>query len=617
MPKAKEDMRRRAGRIQRLVGVIARIVFVFGFSNYCFSADETIAADQGLRMAPIRVQYYNSGSVDFLFRYNKNPNEYTLERTWGLQLGVGANAESFIWQPWFAQVGAGVQLGGGGTLSDAGRNGLGLSRNGQSMFRTVGGNAALRMIPYSRFPFTATFSRTDRRSEFGLVKIRQAMLTDQLRLTQRYRPPRGASSYIVTYDVLRIEDINALVDHTNSLNFEASLNPFPKQAIQLLGVRENRDSGATKSEITKKGYVIRHTYRPSAQGSLATMANYNDVNYRLPQSENGTQNQQFSSSGVWRPSGNFTLTGGVRLYDAKVSKSGGITSTSGYTGADLGASYNLKKWLRIYGSLYVYDQNGVQSVSSTSISNISAAAQNKFDVIKLGTYNYNRYASALLSSNTVTSNNSAGGTRTAQSLAITLQHGLEKTTLLDNDGRRNFVIRQTLLSSANSVGARGAKLMHDASLGWYGRSGGKLRLSGKDIRGFTGDKFHMQNVNLQGTQSERLSSDSALSGDLTINATRQDSASRPTADSLTSSAGLNYRNERVLKIARLVFKSSLKIISADLLDSNQEINNMGSYSWSNDLSYSIGRLDASLKGVMEEVSGSRRATLLLHVRRTF
>jgi hypothetical protein len=70
---------------------------------------------------------------------------------------VNATANTFIWQPWFARVSGGLGLG-FNTSS---------TMTGKSSGNIVTGNAIFSLLPSSRFPFEARFSRSDSRKRAG------------------------------------------------------------------------------------------------------------------------------------------------------------------------------------------------------------------------------------------------------------------------------------------------------------------------------------------------------------------------------------------------------------------------------------------------------------------
>lgn len=639
MPSAKQVKSKVIG-ISRKSGILVLAWLLLGWSRQVLSAEESAAPEPTLQLAPIQIGFSKGGRIGYLQRYDDMGGIKSLQRIYGLTVGVGVTAESFIWQPWLVKVGTHLNASVISDITDSASNSWSMSklvRSGESVNRTITGGADLRVLPLSRFPFQASFARSDDRREIGLTKSQFATLTDTLSLSQSYRNPSGRSRYLLAYNLRRAEDIDSNVEKNNFLNLDISLQPFAMQTLQIDGVRERRTSTRTDgTNLMNNSLISRHTYRPDAAFSVATMASYLDTSYRLSQGqgETGLETLQFSSAGTWRPpDGRLTMTGGLRLFDAASRYNGTTTSKDSYTGANLGANYALNNWLRLYGSADVSDSQGKQTVSSLAISNLnlSIAAQHRPKTIKVGSFNYNRYIAANLSNSTTASSakNSAGTTSAAGStlaFSLRLQHGLGSHAEL-GAGRLTSAVSQavTTSTSRSSTASRGSSpivnLIHNGSLSWLrGRTG--LRLSGSDTREMTQSKGYFQSINLQGSQSESFRGNGILNGDLTINASRQgyDAAPIPTTESMTSTATLNYINPRVFKVRNLVFRSSLRVISADLLQSNnmnQNTQNQGQYSWDNALTYTIGKLRAEVRGGVEEVRSSKQASLLFYVMRWF
>ena len=616
MPRAKQ-VNSETGGVNRLAGVSLLMGLILGWIGPVLSAEEP-AAETGMQLAPVSISFSKYGGLDYLLRYDKVGASQAMQQTLGLMVGAGVRAESFIWQPWLVQVGGDVNASAGLGLVDSARNSISMTRSGESFYRTLSGGARLRALPRSRFPFEASFNRSDNRREVGLVKTEYATLTDTFKVSQAYRNRTGRSRYLMTYTQQRAEDNNAQVTSSKLLNFDVSLQPTPLQTLQFNAVRGRRDSSYTNTGAMNQDVIARHSYRPWMSFSLATLASRSSNEEYSQQKKSETS--QLSSTGTWRPVGSrLTMTGGVRLFDTS---SGG--GKSGYTGANLGANYALTNWFRLYGSVNVYDDTqGTQTVSSTTISNLSAAAQYRPNAIKVGEYSYNRFVAANLSNNTTSvagapAAPAGGSSSTSQTFSLRLQHGLDRSAPWSG-GQLRSAVHQGVSTTANSIRQPSVRLTHGGNLGWH-KKRGMVRLSVSDSRSMNGAKSYFQSINLQGSQSERLEGSATLRGNITINASRQGFEAEPVTDSLTSTAGLSYIDMRVFNTRDAVFKSTLQVMSADLLQSNdinQNTHNQGRYSWENELTYTVGKLKAELKGVVEEVHSSKRTTFILHVSRLF
>ncbi len=576
---------------------------------------QAIAAEAGavMQIAPIRFGYSTSGKVDYLVRYTNAAGNQRMEQVVGLGASVGAKAETFVWQPWFLRVGADTRFTVTSQINDqSNQNSLKLARTGEMLYRTVEGGANFSVLSQSRFPFLARFSRADNRREIGIINTQTSELIDRMDLSQEYRSRRGGTRLYANYKQDRHEDQNALVSHKKYTLLEASTLISQGQTIQINSLRTSEDSEVLGYATTFDNLTARHIYR-NAELSLATIATQQTSNP-------GTEMLQYSTVGTWRPvNSRLTVVGGVRLYD-NIGLSG---VKSGYTGANVGANYAVNNWFRLYGSVNVYDSNGVQSVSSSTITNLSAAAQHHFETLKLKDLNYNRFVSANVSNNSRlatdsnTNTTSAGNSQTA---SVRLQHGLQGSNVFFTGGTGSA--SQELYALTSSASEPLMQLRHSAI---FIRRISRFRvsLSGRDTRDLTGTKSFLQSLALQGSQGQAVSSTSSIAGNITVRALRTGYDVGPSQinESLTSTATLQYQNSRAFGVRNMIFTSYLRAISADLLNNSSELSqsmsNQGQYTWDNKLTYTVGKLRLEWQGTVEEIRSANIVRLSFHARRNF
>ena len=616
--------------ISRILGVMVKlsclICIVLGCSRHALSAiqdpvDDSKIDQTGMRLAPIGLRTYTGGSVDYLLEHDRYAGRKFTRQQFGLILNAGIQLQSYIWQPWIAQVGA--DLDGKATLSttDLAVDNQHMRRSYHRIGRTISGGMGLKLLPRSRLPFSARFRRADDRSEMGGGKSSYGALTDSLDLTQDLTNRWNSAKFNGAYHRLRKEDYLANVDHDETINLRFILAPTRAQIMEINSIRSGGDRSVNNSTYNSKNLTARHVYRAGGVFSLATLASKFNMNNSLDGTVSGLDNLQFSSAGTWRPTTELTVTGGVRLFENQYTVANKSLPVNSVSGANLGANYALYKWLRLYGSVSVMDSNGAQSVTSTALSNLSVSAQHQAKAIKLGEFDYTRFVRATLANNTSSVRNQANNSSTSttyQSYSLLFQHGLSHNTQL-RSGRLNSRIDQTLTNSGRSQSLPATSVLHTGTLKWQ-RSLTSIRLSANDKRSSNGNRPYFQSINLQASQAERLADGGGLSGNLTVNRQRQgyDQGISKITDSLTATAGLTYAHTRFLDVPKLTFSSSLTVVSADLLQSNymnQNSQNQGRYAWDNRMGYRVGKLTTELKGIVEEVQTSRHVGLMFHVRR--
>ncbi|MDX8386695.1 MAG: hypothetical protein R8M11_09315, partial [Gallionella sp.] len=317
------------------------------------------------------------------------------------------------------------------------------------------------------------------------------------------------------------------------------------------------------------------------------------------------------------------VTGGVRLFEI-TANTNAVNAKNSYTGANLGANYTVNKWLRLFGSINVTDREGEQSVSSSTIGNLSAAAQHHFEPLTLWGFNYTRYVTGTVSNSSGLSRrdeaaSSSSSSSNTQSVSTRLQHSLIGKDIFSLGG--SATVSQDLYMATTSQNNPQVQLNHTGTFIKRIRKS-MIRLSARDSRDLTGNRVFFQSLSLQGNQRENITRTASLSGYATVRAVRTgfDAGPGSTQTSLTSSATLAYHDPRAFDVLDMLFTSNLRLISSELTGGSAGVNqsgNQGQYSWDNKLRYKIGKLQLEGQVMWEEASASNMLHLLFHARRDF
>lgn len=545
------------------------------------------------------------------------------------------NASTFIWRPWFAQASGGL----GFTTSTA--TGAADSR-GASNFVT--GNAALNLLPYSRFPFEAHLDRSDSRLSSGLGAVTSVYRTTRFGLSQRYRPPAGGTQYMASYDRNLWESADFGQDRQDTAHFDMTRR-FANQTFQISGDTRRNERPLTQESAVLNSAVARHSYAPSPSLSVESLASMTKTNYRLVQGESDFSNLQLSSFAFWRPTGKpLTVTAGARLFgfsSANSFNSGAAAPASRQSGANvnLGGVYEFSRNIRLNasGNVNMTENNGVQTLAS----NQSAGVSYQADAIALGAFRYTKYASG-----TLTNRNDPRDS--GQHFAVQAGHGLNRN-LAFGGGSLGLNINQSVSTDFDTHAAAAAgmtapavvRLSHSGSLTWSLGEGMKttfVRISASDSRALNGARDTFQLLNLQASRNESFSRNASLSGNMTIQMSRQkthfipfyftaatpatpyapaDTSSTIATTTVTSSVDVSYRHQRAFGVRRLRYVSELRIYGdapLPVLASPQE---QESRSWENRLDYSIGRLQLRLRARISEVNAKRNSLLMFTLNRQF
>ncbi|MHB1293134.1 MAG: hypothetical protein ACYCY5_13260 [Sulfuricella sp.] len=529
---------------------------------------------------------------------------------------VNASTNSYIWQPWFAQVSGGLGLSStrSSTSSSSGSN----TTDNKVTSNYITGNAALNLLPYSRFPFEAHFDRSDNRLDTGLSGIDSSYRSTRYGLTQRYRTLTGDTQYMASYDRNLWESAVFGTDQQDLLRLEMTKR-LAKQTLQINGDINNTERQKTNESTMLNTLVARHSYIPDPTLSVESLGNLSRTNYRLAQGETDLRYLQLSSSAFWRPAEKpLTVTGSARLFGMNSASSGGTPSALRSASANLGAFYELSKNIRLNGSanVNINDSNGIQTVAS----NQSAGITYQPDAFDLASFRYNGFASG-----TVT--NRIDSIDSGQHLALQLGHSLNRSMGL-GVGALGLNMNQTVSSDFDSSIPTILRLSHSGSLTWShaeGQNNTFLRLSASDSRAVSGTQDFFQLLNLQASRNEGLTRNASWAGNLTIQMVRQKTGIMPFAyyntpvatdttpdtpvtTTTTSSADLSYRHQRAFGVPRLRFVSELRIYGDMPLPVFAGPRLQESRSWENRLDYTIGRLQLRLSARVSEISSSNTST---------
>ncbi|OFZ68485.1 MAG: hypothetical protein A2V79_09930 [Betaproteobacteria bacterium RBG_16_56_24] len=552
-----------------------------------------------LQLAPIEFEV--GGNIGYSMQHQSiGTSKYTIQ---SLNANVNAIANTFIWQPWFAKVSGGLGLG-FNTSS---------TMTGESSGNIVTGNAIFSLLPFSRFPFEARFSRSDSRQNSELGAASPAYQTTRYGLTQRYRPLSSSAQYMVGYDHDSWESTN--LDKSKQDTFRAeTTQQFTNQTLRISGDSTRTEQPRTNQSTLVNNLVSQHSYRPDPAFSVESLASLVNVNYRLTQSENSLGYMQLSSSAYWRSTEKpLSVNGGVRLFELSSDSSTAATSNASRmlsVNANLGANYELSKHTRLNGSgnVNVTDGNGAQTVAT----NQTVGVAYQPDAIELGAFSYTRSVSSNVSNNT----DSFGS---AQHLSLSPGHGLSRRIGL-GEGALGMNLNQTVSFDVDTRNPSSSVLTHIGSLSWslaQDRKTTMVRLSANDSRAMSGTPYFFQLVNLQVSLNESMGRNATWGGNLTMQATRQETSTASASTTTTSSADLSYRHQRAFNVPRLRFTSELRIFGDALVPVLATPDQQETRSWENRFDYSIGRLQLRLSARVAEVNKIKQLLYWFSANRQF
>ncbi len=496
------------------------------------------------------------------------------------------SASSYVWRPWFALVNGSLSL----SVDETDLEDQPTSTN---EFTT--GDAQFNLFPTSRFPFRAYIieSRNQRDNEAFESEIE----TTEYGVSQRYRSVDGRHNYRAEYD--------------NREQDDSSQNKFVSESLLLSG--DNRlgehdletdikldtvDNTTTNEQAEGHAITLDHSYGDSNSFSLDNLVSTSTTEKDLFDSSSEDEISQLFSFLTWHPQNrkDLRLNGSLRLSEARLSRQP-VGAALNEVIEDETTVANINQ-----GLLYEYSNNLLfsQSINVNSVENdgevqtiasesLSARYLSDRSITALGDYGWTA---------ATTFNNLHGDIESEQSLDNQFSHSLLNNYSVLGGYQLKTDLIQSLNYEYESEQADEKSIDHSYSVTWSKSAIANqslIRFFISDSRSLNRDDDFFQLVNLQYTGSNRISRYSQLSGNITLQHTREKFEGRQ-SEQTVSNGQLEFRKDRVFQISGMFFLSDLQM-SKHETDTDRLIRDPDSdtvISWENSLRYRIGRLETEL-----------------------
>lgn len=537
---------------------------------------------------------------------------------------------SWLWQPWFVQVRAGV----GGLLARDRSEQAGAPADASSSGAATG-RLAVSVFPQSRFPFELRADVTDSRAQGEALG--GDYRAQRFSLTQAWRPETGNTSLQFVAERSRLTTEDGADDTVDALRATALWQRGAHSVDAALALTRNTRSD-TGDESRIHALSLRHGFQDAASLHIDTLASWNDVQQRSGSFPAfSTDIRQLSSFATWRPREGEPLyradapiyvTASARWMDAGVDTGEGAQRARSMNGA-LGLTQELSRQWRVFaaGSGTVVEA-GDAPRSGALTANLGA--QWTGEAVPLGAWSWQRNAAATVGATRAT------GTPLRRTVAAQASHGLNRAIVLGVGESLALNATQAFgVLSDSQTPTASRTLAHSASLYWQSAAGGTtqsyagLTLSDSRTRAEADGRFRL--VNLQFSRRTQIDRHASWSGDLTLQATCSDSeqldalsGARGTPESSWQHYGsgtLSYEQQRAFGVPRLRFSALLALSSAQFerralgdIDAPRE---RITESLETRLDYSIGLLDARASARVARVEGRGVAAVFLRVQRRF
>ena len=570
----------------------------------------------GSERHPIRVW----GELGYDFRHENFDNGGdTLEHA----LIADLNASTYIYEPWIATIEGGV----GAVIRTVERD------DGDNDNDSYTGYGRLRLMPLSRFPFEAYAERTDSRNDSDLAGL--DLERTRFGFLQRYTRLDG-SSYRLRYEhtdqhsntrttggaVERRNDVADLLQASFNRSFGSHNIYFDSQYNHI--ERDNSTDRKTKSLFSS----LRHTYSPGPTLSAEDLLTYNVTEVERALADVKTGILQLNSFAYWRPRTERPLrvNATFRAQD-RTSESGGVEGSARSATGTIGATYQWTPRLLFSGST---GATGIESDDDSEVLTFQTlSAGYTSEQFRLANFDAGWFAQGDLRNNTDDSGS-------LQSVGVQGGYNLRRSFSSSNAISTQLNVSQSLGLVSESDGIDSQRLLSQLSLSWHSREQATSRLmraSITDSRTWaSGDRANevegeFQLANLQASLDHRLSATSSISGNVTVQATRN-SMRNPAGGAdpedgewiPTATADITYLDRMVFDVPRLTFRSTLRFISDSylpLFDEPDDLDGREDMRWDNRLEYNIGRLQLRAIGRLSEIQDEKQTFFLFQVRRLF
>ena len=539
-------------------------------------------------------------------------------------------ANSYIWQPYIALVSgdfALTSLRSQDSSSDAASNNL--------VGTSISGTGSLSIFPQSRFPFQASLSLSDSRSDgsFSDSNISRR----RLGMMQQYRPAVGSWFASGSYDRSELDgDFGSDIVDRLSGNYN---NQMGRHSLSVNGdISKNRSSdGSTTSFFASAS----HGFRYSEELFLNTVANIVDqrVSFRAGGASvaNRVGSMQLFSFANWSPvESKWRGSGNVRYFQTYSDSSGGSNNSQRNIAGSASLSYQASRNLSLSGTLSASTNLDGDSTTSQSLSSSYSG-----DAISLGAFSYNWFSSASAS------NASSSSGDSVRAISASLGHSLSRFWMFGQGAGVSMSLNQSVGSSrATGSGAvSSTTLSHGASVSLSANAGeslnGFLSASVSDNRSMGDETSSFQMLNVQLSGNWRINPLSELHSNLTWQLSRQnasgnsfvitdefgrpiiiDESSKSRNSSL--SGALGYGHRRFLGVRGLRYRLDFRANTNDTATARRfgdpdagRAEDQVTLDLDQRLMYSIGRLDTELQYRVGEVQGRRQDLIFLRASRAF
>lgn len=573
------------------------------------------------------------GNLGYFYGFNQADGGSSMEDS----TVVGSiGGRTHIWQPWFADLGAGATFSVGTTQNE----------NISSEAQVTSGNVNLGLFPVSRFPFRLSFHQTERdydwenrhtndNSFFRHTRTRSVTLRQSLIGSQGTRLDGWYNVHWRDYN--DFNDDNPKYD-TEDGTFGLKFKHRGKHQNLFINATQQDQDNSDVDKVSKNTVVsLTHNYFPVSSFYIKTLAseakyeieNKSKFSNQVFQASSDTTNDQLTSLFYWRPEFKpYTATGAVRIHRRNVDF--GITeSAQDSLNANVAMNYQVNRKTRLSATAAVSsltiddaDDNGVNVASdedndNNSLgANVGLSALYQSDRYLLKRFTWYWFADAGVQEEVTAQYEDTDNTNV---LNAALGHSGSRQWNTGNRSTLRLSAQQSMKETRKlgKIDDESLLLVHTGTLAWsenLRRGSSYAQLTVIDSRDVA-DKGDNQVANFQLSRNMPIDRLSSWGGNVSSQTTRRDAGDGSTISLTTSStAQINYQHTRLFGIYRLKFRTELEGTSID----NRTGADRLKAEWEGRLSYRIGKLNTALfLRAMENDSGVGNRMGVFQINRAF
>lgn len=575
-----------------------------------------VARWQGLRLglwllvmacAPVAGAAQVNGSLDYTGRYQRSENEGGTNASLNHAGTLRLNTQTYLWEPWFAQVNADIGL----SLTRSQSRNTGESETAGSG-TSMTGRVDLSLFPSSRFPFRLWVERLDSRlTNDNLAGDRSSDRTrTRTGFDQRFRS-RSGGSYGFRLEKTVVQQVDEQSRRDERLNWTFDARKRFEQHDLSMSLKGDRARQASRLDSARDSttLALRHRYTPEESNlSVNTQANANRRELRSALGDSDLERNQVSSTAIWNNAGErrLRLSGSLRAADSS-SGAGANMSEQRLLSTSLGASYRYSdRWnfsVNTGATVRESDRAGRVGENSTRQTRHQHSAQARFrsEERTFAGIEHSWDANAQ-------TRYSADDDKQDASASLGVGQRFKRDWARSDSGRLSGQFRQSVSHSESRQDAASTALQNGASLRWEQRLGQDTaysELQVTDSRQFRGGGLEsaFQLVNLQVSAQRRASPDRSLNGNVTLQANRSDDGEGFGDWQPSTSLGVTYNHRGLFGLYRLSWRSDLRYTSDNLLylvRRDDDVEESQSLRWENRFEYQIGLLSTQFAATVSE-----------------